>query len=131
MNETVLAPVALGVTAIVLSAEFMFPTVPSKVTVEDPDAPDTSVVEPAVYAMVPALEVNVARTISPLAQVEVGRNVVPSPRLRADAAVAARELAKSRLVTVREDTGSNSTIEPMVPHVLGQSFQPPAEPIMP
>ena len=81
--------------------------------------------------MVPALAVNVARTVSPLAQVVVLRNVVPSPRLRAEDAVAASDLAKSRLVTVRDDTGSNSTTEPMVPHVLGQSFHPPAEPIMP
>ena len=58
----------------------------------------------------PALAVNVARTISLLAQVAVGRNVDPSPRLRADDAVAARDLAKSKLVTVRDDTGSNSTI---------------------
>ena len=110
VNETVLAPVALGVAVTELSAVFIFATVPSNVTVEEPDAPDTSVVEPAVYATVPALAVKVARTISPLAQVEVGRNVVPSPRLRADAAVAARDLAKSRLVTVRDDMGSNSTI---------------------
>ena len=110
VNDTVLLPVALGVTVTKLSAVFIFATVPSNVTVEEPDAPDTSVVEPAVYATVPALAVKVARTISPLAQVDVGRNVVPSPRLRADAAVAARDLAKSRLVTVRDDMGSNSTI---------------------
>ena len=110
MKDTVLAPVVLGVTVTVFSAVFMLATVLSNVTVEEPDAPDTSVVEPAVYAMVPALAVNVARTVSPLAQVVVFRNVVPRPRLRADDAVAASDLAKSRLVTVRDETGSNSTI---------------------
>ena len=109
----------------------MLATVPSKVTVEEPDAPDTSVVEPAVYAMAPALAVNVARTVSPLVQVVVGRNAVPRPRLRADDAVAASDFAKSKLVTVRDETGSNSTIEPMFPHESGQSFHNPPEVIWP
>jgi hypothetical protein len=88
----------------------MFATEPSKVTVEEPDAPETRVVLPAVYDIVPALAVNVARTISPFAQVLVLRNAVPSPKLRAEAAVAASDRAKSRFVTVRDDIGSNSMI---------------------
>ena len=76
--------------------------------------------------MVPALAVNVARTVSPLAQVVVLRNVVPSPRLRAEDAVAASDLAKSRLVTVRDDTGSNSTMAFVRLQASWQSFHKPS-----
>ena len=103
-----LLPTALGVTVAVLIAVLMFATVPSKVTVEEPDEPDTKVVEPAVYETVPALAVNVTRTISPFAHVDVLTNDVPRPRLRADCAVAARVREKSSSVMVRDDIGSNS-----------------------
>ena len=105
-----LFPVAVVVTVTVLSAVFIAATVPSNVTVEEADAPDTRVVLPAVYATVPALAVNVARTTSPLAHVLVFRKVVPSPRLRADVAVAVNERVKSSSLIIRDDIGSNSTI---------------------
>jgi hypothetical protein len=104
---------------------FIAATPPSKVTVELAEAPETKVVVPAVYETVPVLAVNVARTVSPFAQVPVFRNVVPRPRLRADAAVAARDFEKSRLLTVRDDIGSNSTMAPESEQVVPQSFHAP------
>ena len=110
VNDTVLLPAAVGVTATVLNAVFIAATVPSNVAVELFEAPETRVVLPAVYVIVPALAVTVARTISPLAHVDVLMNDVPRPRLRADCAVAARVREKSSSVMVRDDIGSNSAI---------------------
>ena len=91
-----------------LSAVLMLATLPSKVTVEEPDEPDTKVVEPAVYVTVPALAVRVTRTISPFAHVAVLINDEPRPKLRADCAVAASVREKSNSVIVRVEIGSNS-----------------------
>lgn len=126
-----LLPVLVGVTVTEFKAVFIADTDPSNVTVELLEAPDTSVVVPAVYETVPALAVTVARTVSPLAQVLVFKKVEPSPRLRADDAVAASDREKSKLVTVRDETGSNSTIAEEMLHVSAQSFHTPPELICP
>ncbi len=103
-----LEPADPGVTARVFSAAFMFAAVPSKLTDEDPEEPDTRVVEPAVYDTVPEVVDTVATTVSPLDQLL--RNDAPRPRLRADCAVADSVREKSSSVIVRVDTGSNSTM---------------------
>lgn len=116
VTVAVLEPVDVGVTDTVFSAVFIAATVPSNVTVDEPDDPETRVVLPAVYDTVPALAVTVARTVSPFAHVLVLMNVEPSPKLRADDAVADNDFLKSRLLTMRDERGSNSTISDVLLH---------------
>ena len=84
--------------------------VPSTVNVDEPDAPDVTVVEPAVMATVPAEAVTVAVTVSVVPHKLVLRKVAPRPRFLAADAVLASDFAKSIFVTVRVETGSTSRI---------------------
>ena len=62
---TVLLPDDGEVTVAVFSAVFMLSRVPSTVNVDEPDAPDVTVVEPAVMATVPVVATSIT-TESPV-----------------------------------------------------------------